>query len=383
VATNDEDDFAKLLAEYEGPKPKRRREPQVGEEVRGRVVTIGRDAAFVDFGGKSDAMIDLVELRDENGKLTVAVGDEIDGRVVEVEGRAGCVVLRRLGGRGAGAREELQQAYAHRIPVEGVVQAVVKGGVEVQVAGVRGFCPISQLELRHVDDASAYLGRRLTFRITKMEGERNLVLSRRALLEEEQKAQAAVTREKLAPGAVVRGRVASLKDYGAFVDLGGLEGLLHVSEIGVGRIKHPSEALTVGQEVEVQVLKIEKGDKEKISLSLKSLAPDPWAQAGLAEGARRRGTVVRLETFGAFVELAPGVEGLLHVSELSRRPIRHAREAVKLGQELEVVVLEVDPARKRLSLGMAEPGADEDAASLPRAPEKLGTLGDLLNKKKK
>ena len=396
---NDEEDFAKLLAEYEGPETgrskKKRKEPQVGDEVRGRVISIGRDAAFLDIGAKSDGVLELAQLRDADGKLTVQEGDEITASVVEVGGPSGGVVLRRIGGRGPEGKAELEQAFAHGLPVEGVVAAVNKGGVDVTIAGVRAFCPISQLDLRHVEDAQSYVGQKLRFRITRLEGggpRLNLVVSRRALLEEEQAARAAETRATLQPGAVLKGRVTALKDYGAFVDLGGIEGMLHVSELGFARVSHPKDVLAVGQEIEVQVLRIEKGDDprrgERVALSLKSLERDPWSDvaARFGEGTQTTGTVRRLETFGAFVEVAPGVEGLVHVSELGRgRPLRHAREATKVGAQLPVVVLAVDADKRRLSLGLAEAdaGGGADAAQAPRAPSSLGTFADLLKGGKK
>jgi small subunit ribosomal protein S1 len=395
VAPNDEEDFAALLAEYEGPddgrSKKRRKEPKEGDEVRGKIISIGRDAAFVDLGSKSDGVIELAELRDADGKLTVAVGDELQARVVEVSGTSGAIVLKRMLGRGAEGKAELEQAFQHQIPVEGLITGVNKGGVEVQIAGVRAFCPISQLEQRHVEDAQSFVGQKLQFRITRYEvsGPKvNIVVSRRMLLDEESAAQAAVTREKLQPGAVVKGRVTALKDYGAFVDLGGLEGMLHVSQLGFQRVAHPKDVLTVGQEIEVQVLKIEKSDDpkrpERVSLSLKSLEKDPWSDVATRfyEGARASGVVKRLETFGAFVEVAPGVEGLVHVSELGKnRPLRHAREATAVNAKLDVVVLAVDADKRRLSLGLAEAGgADDDKGPPPSAsgPASLGTFADLL-----
>jgi small subunit ribosomal protein S1 len=392
MGTDNEEDFAAMLAEFEGVEnKKKRKEPRPGDEVKGRIVSIGRDAAFVDFGGKSDGVLDLVELRDGEGKVTVQVGDEIEARVVETEGIKGGVVLRRVTGRGApisgDVRGQLAEAHAHGLPVEGLVTGVNKGGVEVQVAGVRGFCPISQLELRHVENAASYVGQRLVFRVTRYDeasGRPDLILSRRMILEEEQSANAEATRSRLTVGAVLPGKVTAIKDYGAFVDIGGIEGMLHVSELGFQRVKHPKDVLTVGQELQVQILKLEG---ERISLSLKSLEADPWSEVAqkLGEGARVAGTVTRLEQFGAFVEVAPGVEGLLHISELSqKRPLKHAREAAKVGQRLDVVVLTVDANARRLSLGLAEPGDENDApaSQAPAAPQKLGTFADLLKKKK-
>jgi small subunit ribosomal protein S1 len=272
---------------------------------------------------------------------------------------------------------------------------------------VRGFCPASQLDARFVEDLSTYVGQRLTFRITRYEP-RNLVLSRRALVEEEKEKLAVETRKKLEPGAVLRGKVVGFKPFGAFVDLGGVEGMLHVSELGYTRVERPEDVLRLGQEVDVAVLKIEpaeslvrdspgsrgagKGDKdrgERISLSLKALASDPWrdATANLAEGARVRGTITRLQPFGAFVEIAPAVEGLVHISDLGAgRRINHPKEVVSIGQQVEAVVLGIDHERRRLSLSLSasKDATPDDVAAAARAqpPAKLGTFGDLLQKKK-
>ena len=367
----EEEDFAKLLAEYERP----RREPRVGEVVRGRVISIGSDAVFVDIGAKSEGMIDLAELRDREGKLHVKVGDTVDGTVVDTDGG---IVMRVLLGRGDNARAELQQAHAAGIPVEGTISGVNKGGVDVQIAGVRAFCPVSQLDLHHVENPAAFVGQRLQFRITRIEGSGrhlNLVVSRRALLEEEQKVRAAETRAKLQPGLIVKGTVTSLKDYGAFVDIGGLEGLLHVSELGFGRTGHPKEVLSIGQTVEVQVLKIEK---EKISLSLKSLARDPWLDAAerYRVGQRIKGAIVRSEPFGVFVELEPGVEGLLHKSQLGEgKPPR-------VGQTIEASVLAIEGDKRRISLSLEPPQDDTPEGPSSAGKPGFGTFGDLLKKKR-
>ena len=389
--SNDDEDFAAMLAEFEGAQPKRKR-PKVGDTVRGRVISIGKEAVFVDLGGKAEGVLDREQVTDKDGAVRVAVGDEVEARVVD--DRGGALVLKvRLGGRGPEARAELIQAAELGLPVEGTVTEVVKGGLSVDVAGVRGFVPASQVDNRFVEDLAPYVGRRLTFKVTRYEpGPRaNLVLSRRAVVEEERAALAVETRGKLVPGAVVEGIVTAFKPYGAFVDLGGIEGMLHVSELGHSRVEHPQEVLAVGQAVTVQVLKLE-GDR--ISLSLKALAEDPWrvATAQLVAGSTVRGTITRMQPFGAFVELAPGVEGLVHISELGAgRRVNHPREVVKLGQEVEVTVLAIDPEKRRLSLSMAASARAEEAAAAEegraivqaQAPAKLGTFADLLAKKPK
>ncbi len=260
---------------------------------------------------------------------------------------------------------EIRQAHEAGLPIEGLVTGLNKGGAEVQVFGMRAFCPLSQLDLRYVENPQQFVGQKLMFKVNRLEeGNRggrgpNIVLSRRQLLEEEQQTRAAETREKLQVGAVLTGRVTSLTTYGAFIDLGGIEGMLHVSEIGHSRTTHPQDVFTVGQEVEVQVIKIEQGKDEKrperISLSRRALESDPWqdAAARFPEGTEATGRIMRLETFGAFVELAPGLEGLVHISEMGAgRRLNHSREAAEQGQDVQVRVLGVDTGRRRISLSM-------------------------------
>jgi small subunit ribosomal protein S1 len=382
---DDDNDFAAMFAASEQGKPRQAKRPRVGDLVKGTVVSIGKEAVFVDLGGKAEGQLDREQIYDREGKLLVKVGDVIEARVAADAG--GVLALRTKLGRGPEARAELAQAAELGIPVEGLVTEVVKGGLSVDVAGVRGFCPASQIDARFADDLSVYVGQRLTFRITRYEP-RNLVLSRRALLEEENEKLAVETRKKLVPGAVIRGRVTGFKPFGAFVDLGGLEGMLHVSELGFARVDKPEDVLRLGQELDVAILKIEPGDKgDRISLSLKALASDPWTEtvANLHEGSRVKGKIVRLQPFGAFVEIAPGVEGLVHISELGAgRRINHPKEVVAEGQDVEATVLAIDHDRRRLSLSLAAStdAAPEDVAAVRRAPEKLGTFGDLLQRKK-
>jgi small subunit ribosomal protein S1 len=398
-----DEDFAALLAEFERAQKReeapRQRKLRVGDTVKGRVVSVGREAVFVELGAKAEAVLELSQVTDAAGAVTVRPGDEVEGRVVDLNGPGGCVVLARTAAsRTADVRADLERAQQAGVPVEGLVTGVNKGGVEVQVFGVRGFCPISQLELRFVEDPQSYVGQRLQFRISRVEAtgrSLNVVLSRRALLEEERDKQAAVTRQKLAEGAVLPGTVTTLKPYGAFVDLGGIEGMIHISELGFGRVEHPSEVLAVGQRVNAQVLRIQPGtggQPDKISLSLKAMEQDPFADIAsrFPAGSVVRGVVTRLSPFGAFVELSPGVEGLVHLSELSSgRRINHPREAVKLGQEVEVSVLSVDTERRRLSLSLKasaaaaqEASADEIAAHGTGGGSGFGTLGDLLKKRR-
>ena len=402
--TNETEDFATLFAEYEkargGGNPHKKREPKEGDIVKGKIVSIGRDSAFVDIGAKSDGLIDLIELRGEDGKLAVNLGDDVEARVVEIDSKHGGITLRRSLGRGRGeeAVKEITDAFQHQIPVEGLVTAINKGGLEVQVAGMRGFCPMSQVDLRPVaaEDLQQLVGKKFQFRVTRFEdGPRpNIVVSRRALLEAENAERAAVTREKLVVGAVMRGRVVALKDFGAFVDLGGIEGLLHNSELGYDRVAHPRDVLQVGQELEVAVVRIEpdpKTGRERISLSLRALMADPWKEAAgkIREGMEIQGKVARLEAFGAFVELAPGVEGLVHLSELDKggRRVRHPKDALQVGQSLRVIVLGIDAERHRISLGLGEEAAQNNEAAEDdgdtTGTRRFGTFADLLKDKKK
>jgi small subunit ribosomal protein S1 len=395
-------DFGTILADFEQSSPERKDDPAVGKRVSGKVVSIRDESVFVDLGTKSEGVIEAAQLRDSEGKLTVQVGDKVDATVASVDSESGLLVLKKRVGGGRGHQEvatELRQAFQYGMPVEGMVSGINKGGAEVQVYGMRAFCPLSQLDLRYVENPQQFIGQRLKFRINRIEeGSRNrrpdIVLSRRALLEEEAQAKAAELRARLQVGAVVRGKVTSITSYGAFLDLGGLEGLLHVSEIGFSRLTDPKEALTVGQELEVQVIKIEKGKDEKrperISLSRKALERDPWRDAAdrFPEGSVVPGRVVRLESFGAFVELAPGLEGLVHVSELGAgRRVNHAREVVQVGQDVQVRVLGVDRSKRRISLSMAlgsgtddhdeEPPPQETAGAASQ-PTSFGALGDFF-----
>lgn len=396
---SDKDDqaggFAALLAEFDQRDSKNQgtRTPRVGSTVSGRVVALTSESVFIDLGAKSEGVVDREELLDEDGKLTVAEGDTLQARVVSV--KDGTIMLRKGAAKGGGGAAELAQAKQLRLPVEGTVSAVNKGGVEVTVAGVRAFCPVSQLDDQYVEDPGSFVGRKLEFRVTDYQegrGTPNVVLSRRALLLEEKKERAAETRAKLEVGVVLPGTVRAIKPYGAFVDLGGIEGMLHVSELGFGRVSDPSEILTVGQSLQVQVIKIEQTDDpkrpERIGLSLKALQQDPWAQAAtqFPTGKRLKGSVVRMEPFGAFVAVGEGIEGLVHVSEMvADRRITHPREVLSIGDEVEACVLEMDPERHRLSLSLkaveAQTEADQAKSYKPASQGSLGTFADLLKGK--
>jgi small subunit ribosomal protein S1 len=390
--------FEDLLKQFDQTHPgSGAGEPAIGDKVRGVLVSIGEEYGFVDLGGKSEGRIEVSVLKDTEGNLKSAVGDSIETTITGKDEDSGMLLLGSQQGHRYHGLEEAERAYRQGLPVQGQVSSAVKGGVEVQVAGLRAFCPASQVDIKFIEDLSELIGQRLDFRITKLEGGRrpNLVVSRRVLLEEELRLRAEETRAQLREGAVLSGVVSSLKDYGAFVDIGGLEGMIHISELAFGHVKHPSEILTVGQPVEVSVLRIEppsgpKG-REKIALSIRALARDPWqdAASSFPVGQRVTGTVNRLQPFGAFIELGPGIDGLVHISELGAgRRVNHPSEVLNVGDRIEATVLGVDLERRRISLSLDETkGTDsvtqqpdlKPRASSEDGPEKeMGSFGALL-----
>jgi small subunit ribosomal protein S1 len=353
----DDGSFADLLAASEKHEAPIRR-VKVGEKVTGTIFQLGADTAFVSLGGRSEAMIELRELKDEEGILRLGVGDTVEAYVLEA-GARGTLLTRTLS-KGSASLAMLAEARTSGLPVEGLVLAVNKGGFEVAVGEARAFVPMSQMDLRHVDKPDQFIGERLKFRVTELR-ERKVVLSRRALLEEEQKALAATTRANLDVGKVLRGRVTAVREFGAFIDLGGIEGLVPVAEMSHTRVGRPSDVCKPGDEVEVEVLRIDAPQpnspdktkhKERITLSMRARQEDPWEAAASAihDGDRLTGKIVRLQPFGAFVELRPGVDGLIHISALSDRRIAHPRDAVSVGDEVTVQVEKIDTAEKRVGL---------------------------------
>lgn len=350
--------FADLFAKESMPGG-RARKLRVGDEVEGVIAHIGDDEIFVDLDAKQQGWFDRADLSGPDGTLAVQVGDTVSGRVVQIEPSTGHVRLASSLGRDAG-REQLELALRDGIPIEGKITGTNKGGVEVEVGGMRGFCPMSQLDLRRVEDPDALVGQVHTFLVVELK-DRDVVLSRRQLLERE----AAEARQKilaqLQEGATMQGRVSQIRDFGAFVDLGGIEGLIPVRELSHDRVQRPQDVVKVGDVVDVKVLKIEPdGDRVKISLSLKELQADPWdgIDAIAPVGKVVAGRVTRVTDFGAFVRLAAGVEGLLHVSELGIR-VEHPSEVIEVGEQRLVVVRGVDRGRKRISLALAGEGATE------------------------
>ncbi len=370
-----------------------------GQKVSARVLKVSSEWLLVDTGHKGEGVVDLKEFTDPDGGVTVKEGDTIS--VHFLSSRQGEMrFTSKIGGGASSGSAELEEAWQAGVPVEGVVEKEIKGGFEVKLAGaVRAFCPYSQMSLRRMDNPESIVGSRLSFRITDYsERGRNIVISRRVLLEEEQARLKEEARATISEGTTVPGTVTSLQKFGAFVDIGGIEGLVPISEIGWTRVKDVSDVLSVGQQVQV-VIKVIDREKDRISLSLKDALADPWEEVAqkFPEGSFHTGTVSRLAPFGAFVTLTDGVDGLIHISRLGAgKRINHPREVLKEGETVEVKVESFDRENRRLSLvlaGAARAAGEEEATleefrrKSAESPTGMGTLGDLLtargkNKKK-
>ncbi|MBP6741570.1 MAG: 30S ribosomal protein S1 [Deltaproteobacteria bacterium] len=365
--------FAELFeASLKSPrKAVARKDPELGELVQGEIVQIGAEFAFLDIGGKAEAMISLEELRGDDGNLTVQIGDKLEGHIISVGGKEGGLVISGKLQKGAGLNDQLRQAFQQGVPVQGLATGMNKGGLEIDLGGVRAFLPSSQIELRYCQDPSIYLGRALTLRVTRFDEEsRTVVVSRRAVLEVEQRALSEQTRQQVQLGARFNGVVVSMQEQTALVDIGGLDATVPMNELhaSVRAMGRSEESLKVGQRVEVEVTKIEEvaaGNDHwhhsfqgnlRIGASVKALRADPLdeALATLVEGARVEGRVVRLEQFGAFVELSQGVEGLIHISAMAERHIVHPRDILTLGQSISSTVITLDRERRRIGLSLIE-----------------------------
>ncbi len=339
-----------------------------GDRVSGTIVKISKETVFVDLGGKSEGTADLKEFLDEEGNPTVKEGEEIELRVSSV--RKGIHLSRAIKARGAEALEILRDAQRNQIPVEGRVAAVNKGGFDVELSGLRAFCPISQIDLQYCEKPEEHVGQHYTFRIVEMkERGKNIIVSRRVLMQEEQEKRLKETLATLRPDMDVDGKVTRVMNFGAFVDIGGVEGMVHVSEISRARVNHPSEALETGQIVKARILRMEtdKAGRPKISLSMKVLEPEIW-DVGLPfhEGEVISGKVSRVTDFGAFIEVAPGVDGLVHVSEISYQKVAHPSRLLKAGDSVDVLVLKIDEEKRRLSLSIKEAMSRQKAQEFDR-----------------
>ncbi len=341
-----------------------------GQKVEGTVVRIDKEWVFLDIGGKSEGVLAASEMLDNEGRPTVGEGDVVEAYFLTVE-RNEKIFTTRMSG--AVARAHLQEAFRSRIPLEGRVTKEIKGGYEIKIGAVRAFCPYSQMGLRRVEDSGRFVDQELVFKIIEYkENGRNIIVSQRLVLEEERAEQKEKLKETLKPGMTVSGTITSLRDFGAFIDIGAVEGLIPVSEISWGRVEDIHATLEVGQQVEVAVMKLD-WDKDRYSFSLKQTLPDPWESAvqQFQVGKNYSGRVARLTDFGAFVTLAPGIDGLVHISNLGGgRRINHPREVVQAGDTLEVRIDALDLKEKRISLSLPQQEGQEKKTEQKKGPRK-------------
>ncbi|WP_435017348.1 30S ribosomal protein S1 [Tundrisphaera sp. TA3] len=364
------------------PKSERGQESRQGPQL-GKVISIRGKSVFVDLGAKSEGVVPV----DQFGDALPSPGDTIEVRVDRFDAAEGLLLLSLKGAAVEASWENLRKGLI----VEAKVTKTNKGGLDVEVDGIRGFLPIGQIDINRVEDASVYVNQKLRVVVTEAnQREKNLVVSRRELVEQERAEQRIETWKTLEEGQVLKGTVRSVKDYGAFVDVGGVDGLLHIGDMSWSRLSSPTGAVKIGDEVEVKVLKVDR-TAQRVSLGLKQLMPSPWdlAEDKYARGQTVKGRVTRLMDFGAFVELEPGIEGLIHVSELSPSRVRRVSDIVKPEQEVEVRILKIEPEAKKISLSLLplpdaapaeEEEEEEDEAPRPPKPEPKiplkGGLGD-------
>ena len=371
------DDFSALLDESMGG-----RDFMEGQVVQGKVVAIEKDIAIIDVGLKTEGRVSLKEFGEEEGKAPIKVGDTVEVFLERVENAMGEAVLSRDKARREEAWTRLEAVYERNEPVMGAIVGRVKGGFTVDLGGASAFLPGSQVDIRPVRDVGPLMGREQPFAILKMDRPRgNIVVSRRAILEEARAEQRTELVSQLQEGEVREGVVKNITDYGAFVDLGGIDGLLHVTDMSWKRVNHPSQVLAVGDTVKVQIVKINP-DTQRISLGMKQLQSDPWdgVEAKYPVGAKFTGRITNITDYGAFVELEPGVEGLVHVSEMSwTKKNVHPGKIVSTSQEVEVVVLDVDPSKRRVSLGLKQAMANPWDAFVAAHPIGSTVEGEVKN----
>ena len=375
-----EEDFAAMFE-----ASTKARQVKRGETVDGTIVAIGPKVALVNIGGKGEAEIDVAELKDADGDIDVNVGDRIQAMVVST---TGAIVLSRKGVRNAATQRELEDAFNAGLAVEGKVVQPVKGGYEVRVARERAFCPLSQIDVVRTEDPNVHVGKTYAFRVIEYKnGGKDVVLSRRKVLEDEQRVNADQVRKSIVPGAVLTGRVVSVRDFGAFVELGaGIQGLLHVSEMGWTRVTNPNEIVAPGDQVTVKVLRVDEAT-QKISLGLRQLQDDPWSTIAskYQTGQVYKGRVARIADFGVFVELDPEFTGLIPHAETGLDRNADLRKAFAVGSDVDVVVLEVDAANRRIRLSkkavaeMQEQAEVREYTERPAAPgPSVGSLAEKL-----
>jgi small subunit ribosomal protein S1 len=366
-----------LIPDYDSTFP----EINEGQVVHGTVVRVDKDEVLVDIGYKSEGVIPVSELsirRSVNPADEVSVGDEIDALVLTKEDAEGRLILSKKRARFEIAWKAIEAAAESGEPVNGRVIEVVKGGLILDL-GVRGFLPASLVDIRRVQDLDEFLGQELRCKVIELNRSRNnVVLSRRAVLEDERKEMRQAILDRLQPGDVVEGQISNIVDFGAFVDLDGMDGLIHISELSWSHVNHPSEVLEIGQTVKVKVLDIDR-DRQRISLGLKQTQSDPWQQVldSYGENDVVQGRVTKVVTFGAFVEILPGVEGLVHISELAQHHVENPREVVSQGDVVDVKIIEIDGERRRLSLSLKRVEEHETVRPRPDGAELARPAIDL------
>ncbi len=362
-----------------------RQEMRSGEVITAEVVSVDDDFVIVNAGLKSESVIPASEFRNDRGELEVNAGDFVKVCIESLEDGYGSTKLSREKAKRLAAWQDLEEAMNESRIIKGMVNGRVKGGLTVMVNSIRAFLPGSLVDLRPVKDTTPFENKEWDFKVIKLDRKRNnVVVSRRAVLEETMGADREALLESLKEGAVVKGIVKNITDYGAFVDLGGIDGLLHITDLAWRRVKHPSEVLTVGEEVEAKILKFDQ-EKNRVSLGIKQLGDDPWVALGrrYPVGTRLFGKVTNLTDYGAFVEIEPGIEGLVHVSEMDwTNKNVHPAKIAQLGDEVEVMILEIDEDRRRLSLGMKQCQAnpwDDFAASHKKGDKVSGQIKSITD----
>lgn len=376
VVRSGEESFAELFEKFQANQDFR-----VGDIVKGRVISITKDYVVVDIGYKSEGQIPISEFKDDEGNVTINEGDEVEVYVDHAEGDEDLVELSKDKAEKLRIWEEISVACEKDELVHGKIVARVKGGLSVDI-GVKAFLPGSQVDIRPIRNLEKFIGQEFDFKVIKFNKRRgNIVLSRRVLLEKEREALKSKTLEKLEEGRILKGTVKNITEYGAFVDLGGIDGLLHITDMSWGRVNHPSEMVQVGDEIEVKVLKFNP-ETERVSLGLKQITEDPWihAEEKYHVGDRVSGKVVSLTDYGAFVELEEGIEGLIHISEMSwTKRVKHPSKMVAIGDVVEAIVLDIDSKNKRISLGMKQIEPNPWTLLQDRYPVGTRILGKIRN----
>ncbi|MDH4227383.1 MAG: 30S ribosomal protein S1 [Deltaproteobacteria bacterium] len=371
----------KGVSEFEALLEKSMKEPHAGELVKGTVVKITSDSVIVDVGYRAEGIVPIAEFTGADGKVEVKEGQEVTVLILRWDDDRGYIILSKGKADQLHVWDDLILVHDNKTPVDGKIDKKVNGGFHVSVMGVTAFLPSSQVDLKPVKSPDELVGKSFKFRVIKYNRKKNnLIISRRVILEEERDALRGVTLSKIEEGKAVEGVVKNITDYGAFVDLGGIDGLVHLSDMSWGKVTHPSQVVKVGDAVKVKILKYD-AETKKISLGMKQLTSDPWLSVAdrYKPQARIKGRVVNLTDYGAFVEIEPGLEGLVHISEMSWTKLRHPSQKVKPGDMVDAMILDVDPVNKRISLGLKQVEANPWDSIEERYPKGTKIKGTVKN----